>query len=257
MTRVSWPCLRTSLAALLLLAFVETTALAGVSYTVAMTRAGDQPQSRRFSVVAEDGRVHATLPKAPPDEVVVYDGLIWTGSSSAVALNSQNQTWYALAPVTPFAPTSRFLTPQNEATIKNVKMKLNAPATVEGELHYSGSIAYQVVTGGAFGVKISCTATFRVVTNGAADRRNWLGHVLPVTGYPAVDAKLREAEASFEGFPLRLSLEATRTYAGGESSRESVEVRVSDLHQAPVDKSVFVRPGDYRFQEPVLGVPSR
>jgi hypothetical protein len=100
-------------------------------------------------------------------------------------------------------------------------------------------------------------ATFEVTTTDAFNRSQWLGPVLPETGYATVDEEIRKAEATIAGFPVRLSLDAKRTYAGGSPMHELVTINVTDLRETTADDSEFVRPAGYRNQKPIIGNAGR
>ena len=248
-------------------------AFGGVAYDVTVTRTADGGGKQTYTVVADDGYILATQTEVPPGEPVTHDSVLWTGKAPAIALNSQNETWYELTPDTPgahgtivtsvtttgpFALASRFLKPVYKGTLKNVTVQLNAPSVVGSERHYTGRIAYDVhSSSGRVHVKVTCTATFDVITTDKVDRRHWLGQILPITSVDAVDARIGAAEASIEGFPVRLSLTATRRYEGGQPMQDVVEVQVSGIREVTPAITTFTRPRSYRHQKPVLAVPGR
>lgn len=82
-----------------------------------------------------------------------------------------------------------------------------------------------------------------------------MGAMLPRTGYAEVDAKFSAAEASMKGFPLRLSLTATRQFSGGSATTNSSSVQTTEIRETTADDSLFVRPTGYRHQQPVVGAP--
>jgi len=231
-------------------------AASGTAYTVRIVRSGDKEETRTFKVVTSGDRLRASLLDGPPGEGILYDVLLRTGGAGVIALNTRNRTWYELEHASPFAIHSTYLSPGYEGKARNVRVKLDPPRQEQGERHYAGEVAYDVeLSFGPERVKVSCVATFRVSTTDAAGRGLWLGDILPRTRFPAVDAGLKAAEAGIEGFPVRLSLDAKRTYAGGAPMVDTIRVEVSELGEAAVDGAELVRPADYRNQEPILGVP--
>lgn len=233
--------------------------VAGTAYTVRKSGGTFTTQRGQFAVVADSGRIRADALDKLPEAVVLWDRILWADSSPMIALNSENQTWYELEPPTPFALSSHFLTPLSNATVKNLKMYFNeVRSEVASQRRYSGRLTYDVhSTLGGESVKVTCLALFDVTTTEEQLRRNWLGRMLPLTGYPAVDEKFLEAETAIRGFPLLLSLTVKRTYAGGPAMSDATEVQAVDIREMAVTASSFTRPTGYRHQRPVVGVPGQ
>jgi hypothetical protein len=233
-------------------------ASAGVAYDVTRAHtAGIRPPTRN-QVIADGGYIRADAIGLSPDEPVTHDSVLWMGSPPAIGLNSRNQTWYELTEANPFSLDSHYLAPLMKGDVKKLTVQLNAPAVVGGDRHYTGRISYDVHQSfQGVRLKVTCTATIDVTTTDTVDRRHWLGHILPSTGYADVDAKLRAAEASIEGFPVRLSMKATRRYEGGPPMDDTVEIHVTDIREVTPELTTVTRPANYRNQKPVLAVPGR
>ncbi len=239
---------------LILSGFAYSVSAAGLGYTVTIKRSGEMDRSQTFTVVASEDRLRVSHVDAPDGAGVLYDGLI-KNASGIVALNSRNRTWYPAPALSPFALTSRYLSP-TRGKVKKLSVTINPGAAPAGEHHYSGEIRYEIQTSlGGHPLKVSCLGAFTVTTTDNVPRQQWLGRILPETGYGDVDAQLRSAEGQLEGFPTRFSLHVMRTFAGGAPMRDSVDVTVSDIREMSPAESEFIRPPDYRFQEPVIGVP--
>ncbi len=233
----------------------SASAASGTRYTVTIVRSGDAEETRTFEVIASGERLRASHLDAPPGEGIACDVLLRDGAT-VTALNTRNRTWYALPDASPFAVDSSHLSPGFESKAKNVRARLDPPRVEQGERHYGGVISYEVeIQYSEYRVKVWCVASFRVSTTDAVDRGLWLGNILPRTGFPEVDAQMKAAEAAIEGFPVRLSLNAKRTYEGGEPMVETVRVEVSEIGETAVDATRFVRPADYRNQKPVIAAP--
>jgi hypothetical protein len=241
---------------LLLIASVQVLGAPGVAYRGTINRSEEAARTEEFSVIGSGNRLRASHTNAPEGAGVLYDSLIRPETSAVIALNSRNHTWYPAPDVSPFALDSRYLTPSPTGKVKNVSVTLkpddgNAPEhRYSGEIRYDVFVSYRTTT-----VKVSCVATFTLITTPAVARQHWVGRILPETGYTDVDAKLRAAEATIHGFPVHLTLEARRTYTGGMPMVQSMTVEVSDIRDASPDQSVFTRPADYHLQEPVRGYP--
>jgi hypothetical protein len=234
-------------------------AATGLAYTVKTIHSNRIDAAQTFTVVRSGERAHASLIDGPPGEGVLYDGLLQTDRSHLIALNSRNRTWYPLESLRPFALDSRYLAPVLKPKIRNVQVHLDPPSQSPKDTHLShqtGEISYdlhQSITG--HGVRISCVARFQVTTSDAFDRNDWIGQLLPETGYPPVDAEMRSVEARIGGFPIRLSLDAERTFEGGATMHDRMRIDVIDIHEAVADDARFVRPADYLQQKPVILSP--
>lgn len=229
--------------------------MAGTAYTVRMAGGPFTTQQREFVVVADSGRIRATAAEKGPDTVVVYDGILSIEGAPMIALNSENATWYELESASPFALSSHYLAPLQNATVQKLKLDVDEVGVdVAGEHRYSGRLTYEVhamLSGEK--VKVTCSASFDVTTTETRERRDWLGRMLPQTGYPTVDKKFSEAEEAIRGFPTRLSLTVKRTYAGGTAMTDSSSIHVADLREVTALASSFDRPTGYRWQRPVIG----
>ena len=240
---------------LILSGFAHSVSAAGLAYTVTIKRSGEMDRLQTFTVIASEDRLRVSHIDAAEGAGVLYDGLI-KNASGIVALNSRNRTWYSAPALSPFALTSRYLSPTPDGKVKKLSMTIHPGAAPAGEHHYSGEIRYDVQTSlGGHPVKVSCMGAFTVTTTDNIPRQHWLGRILPETGYGDVDAQLRSAEGQIEGFPTRLSLHVMRTYAGGAPMFDSIVVTVSGIREMSPAESEFVRPADYRFQEPVVAAP--
>jgi hypothetical protein len=164
-----------------------------------------------------------------------------------------------LESVRPFALDSQYLDPAQKPRIKNIRVVLDPPSqslTDPHQQHHTGQISYDVnqsFQGNT--LKISCAARFQITTSNAFDRSAWVGQLLPETGYALVDAEMRSVESRIEGFPVRLSLDAERTFAGGPTMHDLMRIDVTDIHEAATVDADFVRPADYRQQKPVILSP--
>jgi hypothetical protein len=207
-----------------------------------------------FAVVAEPGRIRATSESKTSDGPILYDGLLWVEGSPLIALNSQMQTWYTVA--RPFALPASYLSGARSAKrIKQLTFTFDeiagAPA---GEHRYTGRLRFVVL--GAYNV--TYTAAMEITTTDAVDPRLWMTGMLPLTGLLQVDEKLAAAEATIKGFPLKMSLTATRQYSGGGALMTDVHtVDVSDIRATQANAALFVQPTNYRFEKPVFAGPAK
>ena len=242
--------------ALLTIAF-PVAAAAGRAYTVTFARSPEGIPTKTFRVVASGDRLRVLHVDAPPGEGILWDVLLRTADSGVIALNSRNRTWYEADGEGPFALASSYLMPRPDGKVENLSVRMSEEPAGAGEHRYSGEVRYDVLEShGGYTVRITCAGTFTVTTTDAIPRRQWIGRILPRTRfYRDVDAELGAAEARIEGFPLRMSLDAKRTYEGGPPMADFVEVKISDVEDVAIDEAQFARPRGYREQEPVLGVP--
>lgn len=227
---------------------------AGTAYSVRHSR-GTAPSP----VVADSGKIRVDLVR-PPDTVVTADTLLYEGSGPLIALNSEDRTWYDIESPRPFALSSRYLTPLAEnPAARKVRLEFNeAAGDAPGERRYSGRLTYDVYyTVMDAEVKVLCAASFEVTTTDRHDRRDWLGGMLPRTGYPAVDEKFREAESAIRGFPLLMTLKANRAYGGGPGETDTMKIEVLDIREVTPPASTFARPAGYRYQPPVMALPGQ
>ncbi|HEV8659667.1 MAG TPA: hypothetical protein VGS96_13720 [Thermoanaerobaculia bacterium] len=159
---------------------------AAVSYTVTVT---DEPETttlsktRQFSVLADTGRIRAKKLPSEETSLVVYDDILWTKGSPTVALNSRNQTWFELRG-SPFALSSRFLTPLFDGTANNAVLRLDdLGRTAGGEHQYTGQVTYDVYAEiGGERVKVTCVAAFAATTTENIDRAYWRGRYAAAHG---------------------------------------------------------------------------
>jgi hypothetical protein len=231
--------------------WVGVSAFAATGYTVRRGTTG--LLGGTYTVVAEPDRIRATS-ATTPDGPILYDSVLWIKGSPTIALNSQMQTWYTVA--RPFALSASYLSAASMAKrIKQLAFTFEEVAGApDGEHRYSGRLRFVVL--GAYNV--TYTATMDVTTTDAVDPRLWLTGMLPLTGMLQIDEKIAAAEATIKGFPLRMSITATRQYAGGGALMTAVNtVEVSDIRQTEAKDALFVQPAHYRYEKPVFAAPAK
>jgi hypothetical protein len=246
--------MRSTVVRLALLMTVLAIALSSSAATAYTVRKGSSGLlGATFAVVAEPDRIRATA-EAKSDGPILYDGLLWFRGSPLIALNSQMQTWYTVA--RPFALSASYLSGARNATrIKQLAFTFDEVAGAPpGEHRYTGRLRFVVL--GSYNV--TYTATVDLATTEAVDPRLWMTGMLPLTGLLQVDEKLAAAEATIKGFPLRMSITATRQYSGGGALMTDVHtVEVSDIRETEANASLFVQPPHYRHEKPVFAVPAK
>lgn len=224
------------------------------SYRVEQARS--EGGNRELLVWTDGERIHASASRG--ENPIGYDSLIGRNGASIVALNAALKTWYELDSPTPLGLESRYLTPlKKEGEARNVEWRMTPIEDASTEVReYAGELSYEV-GGNMHGhrVNVNVSAVLRIVTDGTQPRSAWLGRILPLTGYEPVDALLNESEAAIEGLPQRMTLEVTRTFAGGEPMKDAMTVVVSDVARTEVTPSMFERPPAYRHQRPITTRP--
>ena len=186
------------------------------------------------------------------DDAILYTSLLWTGGAKAIALNARNATWYELAPQ-PLALKSHYLSPYGgkDVTVKNLQWTMS-----EANGTYTARLTYEVV--GRLGgerVKVHHRADYVIETTDQYPRALWLGRIFGDTKVPEVDTQLAAADPAITRFPTRMTLTATRRYEGGAAMTDVMTIETRDLRETKGDDSKFVRPADYRQQEPQIAVP--
>lgn len=238
--------------ALLIGLLLSPVALAGTAYDIVKYGGAFAGAHGAFHVVADSqGAVAVAAGEA---DVVVFDRLVASRGSSITAINSQNQTWYELETPAPFAPSSRYFVPTPAPHAKLIRATIAAPSADGDRRHYAAELTYLVTTP-ATGVRVTVTASFDIETTSAHERNLWIGRLTPPTGYVEVDDELSKFERTIEGFPLRLSVTATRKYDGGAAMREVATVAVSNIREAAMPADGLLVPKNFRNQKPVIGAP--
>lgn len=225
----------------LLVLFLALPAFAATTYEVARRHEGG---TGTVTVLAdgERARVDFTIDE---DNATVYTSVLWFGGEHAIALNARNATWYVMQP-DPLALRSRYLKPY-EGKAKNVKWTMS-----ESNGTYTARLTYDVTGGMA---RVRCSADYVIETTDAHPRALWPGRILASTGFPEVDAQLTAADASIARFPTRMTLTATRKYDGGPAMQDALTIETRNLRETSLDAKTFVRPAEYRKQDPVIAAP--
>ncbi|HEX6086622.1 MAG TPA: hypothetical protein VF266_18980 [Thermoanaerobaculia bacterium] len=203
-----------------------------------------------FTVFADGGRIRVDQ-AVRDDDAILYTSLLWTGGPKAIALNARNATWYELSPQ-PLALKSHYLSPYGgEGTVKNLKWTMS-----ETNGTYTARLTYEII-GRLHGerVKVHHGADYVIETTDQYPRALWLGRIFGDTKVPEVDAQLAAADPTITRFPTRMTLTATRRYEGGAAMTDVVTIETRDLRETKADASKFVRPAEYRQQEPQIAVP--
>jgi hypothetical protein len=76
------------------------------------------------------------------------------------------------------------------------------------------------------------------------------------TGHDAVDQAVREALSGVKGFPLKCHMSVTRRFEGGQVMVDAVTTTFDDFKTVDLPPEALAVPAGYRYQEPVIGVPS-
>ncbi|HVE71189.1 MAG TPA: hypothetical protein VNI54_07460 [Thermoanaerobaculia bacterium] len=212
-------------------------------------RKHEGPDLDAATVIVEGSQYRADL-ATRADEAILYTSVLWTGGAKATALNARNATWYELTPE-PLAVRSFYLNPLMNGEVKKVRWTMS-----EKDGTYTARLTYDVVASmGGTRVKVSCTADYVVETTDQHPRGLWLGRIFANTRLLEVDAQLAAGDQTITRFPIRIRLTATRRYEGGPPMQDVVVIEVHDVRTVKTDPKMFVRPADYRHQEPVIGVP--
>jgi hypothetical protein len=232
---------------------------AATAYHVTFTGSGASRPALRVTSDADRRRIDLEKVK---DSVITWSSLISSdGGHTFVALNAENQTWFPLKAAAPLSPSSALLAGLPTDRISDVRWDLQEePATDEtgANRKYVGRLSYRrhFDTSGV-AVAVRCSAVLLTWTTDRTDQTLWVGALPFASGVADVEAELAKKAAAIKGFPIKITLSATRQYEGGPPMTELVTASVTNIHEVTVPAADFRRPTGYREQEPVIGGAGR
>lgn len=163
-----------------------------------------------------------------------------------IAVNSANKTWYRLKSRTRIAASSPLFFYLG-ATVSKMKVTSDPDNRVRFSYQLEFKAGGETVTGDVWGeIKVSPADPSH---KGALP---WNPADIS-TGYPAVDDGLHRVLSAF-GTVEKTEMTVSRRIADGETMTQTITRRI-EWTDAPAPKVSFAVPSDYKYQEPVLGVP--
>lgn len=234
----------------LLLLLVSTSAFAGVVYD--------------FTTTIETSRFHESVQGRVWTEGEAYRAELRRGGKTQVVISrdaDQTVTFVDLEKKT-WSNRSRAAGTVRSSSLFNWPVsgaKLAGPPQIahrrDAAVEIAGRQAVPHTIDVRFDVKsdMDTSGTYHVTV------RAWMAEDLPplplktelLTGYAAVDVRLRPIFAALKGMTVRHELEVTRTLTGGPPQTERTMTKVTHLEQLPVPPAQFEVPETFTYAGPV------
>ncbi|MBV9497304.1 MAG: hypothetical protein JOZ54_23915, partial [Acidobacteria bacterium] len=117
----------------------------------------------------------------------------------------------------------------SDATAQQVTWSFHeVPTEAKATHRYVGKLSYIEKRAAHKGVH--CAANVEIETDESV-HLPWLGALPFFTGIDGIDQTLSASAPTIHGFPMRISVTATREYSGGEKRGQQRTMTVRDIHE--------------------------